>query len=381
MKKEILILIVLVAVSCKNKEKSIITPKIEKELIENVYLNQPIKGNEYTVTTYVDSSIQKTSNNVLSSVLKDVSAAKGFVVVMETNNGKIKALSSLKKGNNLNYVVSNNLDIAVPVEPGSLIKTFDLMSLLEDKKADTTSIYDANGGEISYLGKTIKDYHLGDKKLTLGKAFLYSSNTVFAQAIDTAYNKDPEQFTVNFEKLGLNSDLGLPFSSNKKSIIPSPKSNNWSKISLPWMGVGYGLTLTPIQILAYYNAIANNGVLIKPLFLSKIETKEGNSKEYTKTVLNESICSKKTIVIVQDLLNKSTKKKSNDIPISGQSSFTLINYAKPSITKQYASTFVGSFPLNKPKYTIYVYIENPKKVKESTTEARNVAERIAESTN
>jgi cell division protein FtsI (penicillin-binding protein 3) len=385
MKKVVLLVIIGCFFSCKNKEVSTITPSLEKELCENVYLNTPKKGNEYIVKTFIDSTIQNTSNKVLSETLKEYDSEKGFVVVMETNTGKIKGMVSLEKDKYSKYIYSNTIDFNVPVEPGSLIKTFDVMSLIEDNKADTSSVYNANGGEISLYGQKIVDGHLGFKELSLSKAFLYSSNTVFVQAIDSAYGQDPTHFVNNFDRFGLNKDLGLPFSKNNKgSVIPTPKSTSWSKLSLPWMAFGYGLNLTPIQILTYYNSIANGGVMVKPLFLYSIESKSGETKEYSKTILNNSICSKKTIRILQDLLRKviiqgtGRINNSNKIEISGKSSTTKINYSDSNAISQYNSSFVGYFPSNKPKYTVLVYVKNPKKEFYGAIVAGSVGKKIAE---
>ena len=364
MKKFVILVAIGCVVSCKNKEVSTITPSLEKELCEQVYLNKPKKDDKYSVKTFIDSTIQNTSKEVLFETLNEYDSEKGFVVVMETNTGKIKAMVNLEKDTDSKYKSSNSIDINVPVEPGSLIKTFDLMSLLEDKKADTATVYNAKGGEISYHGKKIIDIHKGFNNITLGKAFLYSSNTVFVQAIDSAYGQNPIQFTNNFKKFGLNNDLQLPFSHTKKgSVVPTPNSDSWSDISLPWMAFGYGINLTSFQILTYYNAIANDGVMVKPLFLSKIESKEGEIKEYSKIILKNSICSENTIKIIKDLLSRSMRDNSKNNTFSGQFALTSINYASVTAIPEYASSVAGYFPSEKPKYTVFVYVNNSNKDK------------------
>ena len=146
------------------------------------------------------------------------------------------------------------------------------MALLEDQKADTSTVYSSRNGEIRYYGKLIRDsYKGGYGDISLGKALIYSSNTIFAQAIDQVYSKKPIEFTSKFKKYQLGVNLDLPFTSTSKPIIPQPNSKYWSSISLPWMGFGYGLILSPIEILTYYNAIANNGEAVKPLFVNEIK--------------------------------------------------------------------------------------------------------------
>jgi cell division protein FtsI (penicillin-binding protein 3) len=262
------------------------------------------------------------------------------------------------------------------------------MSLLEDKKSDTSSVYDAKGGKISLYGMNIVDNHLGFNKLSLREAFLNSSNTIFAQAIDSAYQKTPQQFINNFEKFGLSWDF-FQFSCNP--VIPSPNSNTWAKITLPWMAFGYGLKLTPIQLLTYYNSIANNGRMVQPLILSNILTKDGEVKNYNQIIQNgwcswKTKTSLKTIQIAQDLLRETVSKgschviNSQKTSISGYSATTQINYSGENQKEEYASSFVGYFPSEKPKYTILVYVNKPNNEKGyyGSIVAGSVVKRIAE---
>jgi cell division protein FtsI (penicillin-binding protein 3) len=138
----------------------------------------------------------------------------------------------------------------------------------------------------------------------VGTALLYSSNTIFAQAIITAYLNKPKQFADKFAQYGLNKDLNLAFGNTNEQFIPQQKSKNWSNISLPWMSFGYGFTSSPVKILTYYNAIAKNGEIVKPLFLSEIKNKAGQSKVYSKNVLDPKICFQSTITKLQDLMRK-----------------------------------------------------------------------------
>jgi cell division protein FtsI (penicillin-binding protein 3) len=383
MKKLIMLVIIISFIGCKDKKQSSITPKLEKELCESLYNNQSKKIEGYTLKTYIDSSIHNTTKASLLESLKEFEADNGFVLVMETNTGKIKAMVGLEKDSQSNYVLSKSIPINTPVELGSLIKTFDMMSLLEDKKSDTSSVYDAKGGKISLYGKSIIDNHLGFNKLSLREAFLNSSNTIFAQAIDSSYNNTPQQYVNNFNKFGLSSSFSQ-ISCNP--VIPSPNSNTWAKITLPWMAFGYGVELTPIQLLAYYNSIANNGEMVEPLFISNIQNGNGDYKKFSKSVIRNTECSKNTITIVKDLLRETVSKgscqavNSQKISISGYSATTQINYSGENQKKEYSSSFVGYFPSEKPKYTILVYVKNPniEKGHYGSVVAGSVVKRIAE---
>lgn len=392
LKKIVFIVTVMSIISCNNKKESNITPKLEWELSESLYMNKPQNEDGNIIQTYIDTTIQNTSKVALSESLKEYYADYGFVVVMETKTGKIKTIVGLEKNGGLNYKLSKSIHINTPIEPGSLMKTFDMMSLLEDVKSDTSSVYDANGGKMSYYGQNIIDGHLGFNKLSLRKSFLYSSNTVFAKAIDSAYRKTPNQYIENFKKFG----LGLSYSQICCTpSIPSPNSKTWVKTTLPWMAFGYGLKLSPLQLLTFYNSIANNGVMVEPLFLSHIQTKDGEIKKYSKPITVESWYSKtwgdplhsiKTNKILQDLLREVVTEGSCQVvnsqktSISGYSATTQINYSGENQKKQYASSFVGYFPSEKPKYTILVYVKNPniEKGYYGSIVAGSVVKRIAE---
>ncbi|MBP6754520.1 MAG: hypothetical protein KA210_00120 [Bacteroidia bacterium] len=366
MKKVFIIMLVQSFLCCCKKDLEL-TPKQEQEIASTAYgYDAPTKNNEFDITTFLDSTVQKISKKALLQSIQDNGADNGLVIIMETNTGKIKSLIGLEKTEGSNYVKSKNVSIDMTIEPGSLIKPFNLMSLLEDSKADTSSVYDAKGGKISFYGSNIKDSQSGSNKLSLKSAFLNSSNTIFAQAMDNAYKNNPQQYIDNFQKFGLSASFSQISS---KSIILSPKSEGWTSITLPWMGFGYGLQVTPIQLLTYYNSIANNGVMVEPVFLSAIKKDGELVKEYAKPIVVKTSTSNKSNVLLKSLLRDVVAKgvcknvDSDKITISGYAATTQINYSKGDETLKYASSFVGYFPSDKPKYTVLVYINNPKTAK------------------
>jgi cell division protein FtsI/penicillin-binding protein 2 len=179
MKNPLIALLLLLVVSCTKQNE--ITTQLEKEFAKTVFQTESMKNDGYSIKTSIDSSIQNIGNQALLASLKQYDADNGFVVIMETNTGKIKSLIGLEKTEGSNYVKSKKVAIDMPIEPGSLIKSFNLMSLMEDKKADTSSVYDAKGGIVSFYGRNIKDNQSGFNKLSLGNAFINNSNTIFAQ--------------------------------------------------------------------------------------------------------------------------------------------------------------------------------------------------------
>ena len=360
----------LLFIGCK-KEELLVSPKIENELAKSVYYPTKEISKEYSVSTFINDTIQKIAQDNLLEILKEYEAEHGCVLVMETETGKICSMVNLKRLNSGSYKDTLNYAVYEYAEPGSFVKTLDLMALLDDKKADTSDVYSSNNGEVEFYGQKVRDSHDGGYgNLSLGNALLYSSNTIFAQAITKAYSSNPKQFTDKFAQYGLNKDLKLAFGNTNEQFIPQPNTKEWNNLSLPWMSFGYGLTLSPVKILTYYNAIANNGEMVKPLFLAEVKNKDGASKVYSKSVLNPKICSESTVLKIQDLMRKVVTNgtglscKSDKIAISGKTSTVQTNYDKDNSTPQYTSGFVGYFPTQKPKYTVLVLVNNPKVTKE-----------------
>lgn len=358
-----LLLILFLFIGCNMNNELKISNDLEKELFSSVYLNNSAINRDYFVETYVDTNIQKVATSVLQSAMKVQNSTMGYVIIMETNTGKIKAMSCLEKNEKEELTSSSKFYINDAIEPGGLIKTFNLMALLEDKKADTTSIFNSTNGEVSFYGRLIKDSKPETKSFTLSQAYVNSSNTIFAQLINNSYQNEPRKFVANFEKFGLNYSFKLPFTEgNFKTYLPKPNSNEWSKITLPWMSIGYGIRFTPVQLLSYYNTIANNGIMVQPLFLSKITSKNGLEKKYNKQVLKQPQISKNTISILQKLLQRTVtvgiakNAYSNKVSISGYAANTQINYADKNNKSKYSSSFIGYFPSESPKYTIMVYL-------------------------
>ena len=379
------LVIVLIVLSC-SKAPLEITPKQERQIASTAYwYGATTQKNEFVITTFIDSTIQKQSKKSLVQSIQENDADNGCVLVMETNTGKVRAMVNLESIKGKVVESKNNYAIHNYMEPGSFMKTLDVMALLEDKKADTSTVFSSHNGKVSFYGKTVQDAHEGGYgDLSLGNAFLFSSNTIFAQAITQTYQNNPNQLVSKLKKYQLGTNLDIPFANANNPIIPQPNTSQWSALSLPWMSFGYGLSLSPIQVLNYYNTIANDGEAVQPLFLSEIRNKEGQSKRYEKKIVASLISSKSTLVQIQDLLRKAVVKgtgmsaKSNRVAIAGKTTSVQINYGKPQTTKHYSSGFVGYFPSSKPKYSIIVIVSNPKKVYYGADVSGVVVKNIAE---
>jgi cell division protein FtsI (penicillin-binding protein 3) len=241
------------------------------------------------------------------------------------------------------------------------------MTLLEDKKIDTSAVFDSHGGVIKYSGKSVRDSHEGGYgKISLARGFEVSSNTVMVQAVYNNYKNNPSEFVNHVNGYGLNKCLGLSIKGEWKPFVPQPSDKNWSNLSLPWMAFGYGVSITPLQTLTFYNSVANNGVMVKPQFVSEIKEWNRTIKKYNTEVINPRVCSQETIsklkAVMLNVVKKGTGAKlySKDFSMAGKTGTAQVNYSKNGGSeKYYASSFVGYFPADKPKYSCIVVVHKP----------------------
>jgi cell division protein FtsI (penicillin-binding protein 3) len=327
---------------------------------------EPVDG--YDVISTIDVNIQDIAHHALLEALKKFDAEHGCVIVMETKTGYIKAISNLGKGFGAEkYYERLNYAIRESGEPGSTFKLVDMIALLDDKKVDTSKVYNRKGGSISYYGHNVVDSHReGSQMISLARGFEISSNTVMVQAVQENYKNSPRQFVDRINKMGLNKPLGLTLQGEGKSKIPQPGTKNWNGLSLPWMAFGYGVEVTPMQTLTLYNAIANNGEMVKPQFVSEIKEWNKTIKKFDKQVINSKICSDETIkklkAILKNVVKIGTAKSiySKDFSMAGKTGTAQGNYAvNGGADKHYISSFVGFFPVDKPKYTCIVVVHKP----------------------
>lgn len=336
--------------------------------IRDVNEVDPLDG--YDVISTIDVYIQDIAHHALLKQLELYEADHGCVVVMETQTGHVKAISNLGRANDGSYYETVNYAVAESHEPGSTFKLVDLIALLDDNKVDTSQVYDSRGGEITYYGRKVRDSHKGGYgKISLARGFEVSSNTVLVQAVYENYKNNPKEFVDRIDRMGLNKPLGLPFQGEGKPFIPQPGEKGWSGLALPWMAYGYGVSVTPLQTLALYNAIANNGEMVKPIFVSEIKEWNKTIKKYNKQVINPKICSQETVkkvkAVLENVVKKGTGSKlySQDFSMAGKTGTAQVNYSRGKDQMYYASSFVGFFPSDKPKYSCIVVVHKPNTAK------------------
>ncbi|WP_136480504.1 penicillin-binding protein [Cognatitamlana onchidii] len=325
----------------------------------------------YDVYTTIDVNIQDIAHHALLEQLEKYKADHGCVVVMETKTGEIRAISNLGRNKNGHYYERLNYAVGESHESGSTFKLMALAAAFEDKVADTSDVVDTEKGVISFYGKKVRDSkHGGYGEITVSKAFEVSSNTGIVKVIDKGYRKQPEKFVDRLYSMSLNQDLDLPIIGEPSPIIPDPRVKNgrWSGIALQWMAYGYGVSFTPLQTLAFYNAVANNGVMVKPRFLKEVKEFDKVVEPFEREVVNKKICSDETIGKLQDLLKNVVAKDhgtghrlySKNFSMAGKTGTCQKDY-RDKEKLNYISSFAGYFPAENPKYSCIVVIHEPDK--------------------
>ena len=331
---------------------------------------EPTAG--FDLHTTLNVNIQDIAHKALLQQLEAFEADHGTVVVMETQTGDVKAIVNLGRTSKGTYYEKLNYAVGEAHEPGSTFKLMAMIAALEDNVVDVTDWIRTGNGELTFYNK----YKVRDSKrggygtLTAGKVFEVSSNTGIVKIIYDNYKNNPRRFVDRLYDMGLNKPLGVSIKGEAAPKIPYPTDESWDGLDLPWMAYGYGVALTPLQTLTFYNAIANNGEMVKPKFLKQI-SRLGNTPEkvFRKEVLNPAICSEETVQKVQQMMfNVVDKKwgtahkiKDNELPLAGKTGTCQVDYTTKNI--QYVSSFVGYFPADAPKYSCIVVIHKPNKKK------------------
>lgn len=317
------------------------------------------------VITTLDVNIQDVTENALMKMMVKNEAAHGCAIVMETKTGKIKAIANLGHSKDTTYWEDYNYAIT-PTEPGSTFKLATMLSLLEDKKISLNTVVDLNGGTWQVYGRTVYDAEKhGLYKVTVKEAFEHSSNVGMAKLAWMNYSSKPNQFVNHIKKLGLDTLTGIDLKGEIRPSVYTPKSRHWSNTTLPWMAFGYNLTVSPLQMLTLYNAVANNGKMMRPYLVNEIREDGRTLEEFQPVVLKDSICSRQTLRQLKEclegvVLEGTAKSLKNDhYSIAGKTGTALVANGKRGYTdKIYQSTFVGYFPADNPQYTIIVTIKN-----------------------
>jgi cell division protein FtsI (penicillin-binding protein 3) len=324
------------------------------------------------IITTLDTYMQDVAENALMKMLVNNNSLHGTAIVMETATGKIKAIANLGKQADGTYAEDLNYGIAKATEPGSVFKLATLMSLMDDGYVNKNTIVDCEKGVKYFYGLRIKDSHLGTGSITVKEAFFRSSNVAFAKLAEQFYGSKPSNFVKNLHKYRLDVLTGVDITaSSAKPTIKKPGVNrSWSNTTLPFMAHGYEELVTPLHMLTFYNAVANNGKLMKPYLVSAVKQYGVELRQIQPQVLVEKVCSNETLVQLQECLSAVVDSlHGTGHKILFDSAYKIAGKTGTAVTalnnkgynkgnKIYQASFIGYFPANNPKYTMAVVIQN-----------------------
>ena len=335
---------------------------------------EPENGKD--IITTLDTYMQDVAESALMKMLIGNNSLHGTAIVMETATGKIKAIANLGKQPNGTYAEDLNYGIGKATEPGSIFKLATLLSLFEDKYVNQNSIVDCEGGAKLFYGLRIKDSHLGSGAITVKEAFYRSSNVAFAKLAEQYYHNEPTKFVNHLHHLRLDTITGIDITaSSGRPTIKKPTNRSWSKTTIPYMAHGYEELVTPLHMLMLYNAVANNGVMMKPYLVNAITEYGVSIKKIEPVVLVDKICSEETLAQLKDCLASVVDSMhGTGHKILFDSAYAIAGKTGTAVTaldnrgynkgnKIYQASFIGYFPAGQPKYTIAVVIQNSKESK------------------
>lgn len=344
-----------------------------RQKVMNKYLNivdiAPIDGCD--VITTIDVGMQDIAEKALVDELKEINATVGVAILMEVQTGEIKAIVNMTKCNDGVYREIRNNAISDMMEPGSTFKTASILVALEDGKITPDQTVDTGSGVYNMHGRPMKDHNWhrgGYGVLTTTQVLMYSSNVGVSRLIDENYHNNPERYVQGLYKLGIATPLKLDIPGAGKPFIRMPNKNNWSKTALAWMSIGYETQVPPINTLTFYNAIANNGVMVKPKFAKTIMKDGQVVAEVPTEVINPAIASPKAIQQIQTILEKVVSEGlgkaagSKQFHVSGKTGTAQVSQGKGGYkngTMRYLVSFCGYFPSEAPKYSCIVAIQKP----------------------
>lgn len=348
--------------------------------ISDVNEKEPIDGHD--VITTIDVNIQDITHHALLRQLEFYEADHGCAVVMETATGEIKAISNLARTSEGKYFEKRNYAVWESHEPGSTFKLASLMAALDDKVIDTSTVVDTEKGRIFVHGSKVEDSQRGGYgKISAARVFEVSSNVGIVKLIQEHYDENPQKYYDKIEKYGFTKPIGFQIKGEGKPYVPNPKDKkNWNNISLEWMAWGYGISVTPMQTLTFYNAVANNGVMVKPRFVKELRRQDKTEKVFETEITNPKIASDETLKKIRKVMENVVRKgTANNIYSPNFSMAGKTGTAKKYIPRtknskgeweggyysneRYVASFAGFFPADNPKFSCIVVIHDPDKNK------------------
>ena len=333
----------------------------------------PTDGDD--IQTTINVQMQDIAEKAVEEELKQINGDVGVAIVMEVATGDVKAIVNLEKCGDGQYRERRNHAVSDLLEPGSVFKTASVMVALDDGLVDTAHRVNTGNGQMMMHGAQMNDHNRasgGYGTISLGRALQVSSNIGISKVIDECYKSNPERYVDGLYRIGIAEDLQVPITGSTPPRIRKPQKNshgnytNWSLTTLPWMSIGYETQVPPISTLTFYNAIANNGKMMKPRFVTRVLREGQVIAEYPPVVLRHQICKPSTLAQIQDLLCKvvtngtGKKAKSESFLVAGKTGTAQISKGRggyKSGVMHYLVSFVGYFPADAPRYSCIVCLQ------------------------
>lgn len=327
---------------------------------------RPVDG--YDIQTTINIDLQDVTESALLTELRKHQADYGVAIVMEVKTGQIKAISNLSRNSNGNYYERYNYAVGSQGsrEPGSTFKLASMIALLEEVDIKLTDSIDTGNGTLEFFDKTMRDHKPGGfGKLTVQQIFEKSSNVGVAKLISHYFGNNPEKFINYLKRMNLHQPLDFQMVGEGKPYIKDPSDSTWSGVSLPWMSHGYELKMTPLQMLTLYNAVANDGKMVKPMIVKGVKKADRMIEEFDTEIINNRIASQETLrkvkLMMEGVVERGTAKNINHshYKIAGKTG-TAKKAKQGRYVKEYYTSFAGYFPAEAPRYSCIVVIDNPK---------------------
>lgn len=330
-----------------------------------VTVEEPIDGND--IVTTIDVDYQDIVQNALLKQLEKFEALNGTAVLMEVQTGDVKAIANLTRTAAGTYREDMNYAIGDAGEPGSVMKAATMIALLEDGYVQPEDTVDLGGtGKYQFYKNYLTD---SDNKkpgrISVQHIFEISSNGI-ARLVFDHYKDKPERFVNRFCGMGLDKKLGVRIKGEGEPYIKHPGEKDWSGITLPWMSIGYELKITPLQVLAFYNAIANDGQRMRPRFVKEIRSRGEVVERIGPEEVGGRICSRSTLKKLRKMLEGVVENgtarniRTDKYKIAGKTGTARIATGTSGYgVRKYRASFVGFFPADRPLYSCIVVVNNP----------------------